>query len=41
MTISILKIKDGALGLDFGDKGAYVINKQPSNRQIWWSSPIR
>lgn len=22
------------------DKGTYVINKQPSNKQIWLSSPI-
>jgi frataxin len=23
-----------------GDKGTYVINKQPPNKQIWLSSPI-
>jgi frataxin len=25
--------------LTFGDKGTYVINKQPPNKQIWLSSP--
>jgi frataxin len=23
-----------------GDKGTYVLNKQPPNKQIWLSSPI-
>lgn len=23
-----------------GDKGTYVLNKQPPNRQIWLSSPV-
>lgn len=27
--------------LNLADKGIYVINKQPPNKQIWLSSPIR
>ncbi|KAM6497914.1 Frataxin [Amanita muscaria] len=30
----------GVLTLILGDKGTYVINKQPPNRQIWLSSPF-
>jgi len=30
----------GVLTLALGDKGTYVINKQPPNKQIWLSSPI-
>lgn len=33
--------KSGVLTLDLGDKGTYVINKQPPNKQIWLSSPSR
>ncbi|KAG9101500.1 Mitochondrial chaperone Frataxin [Ceratobasidium sp. UAMH 11750] len=29
----------GVLTLRLGDKGTYVINKQPPNKQIWLSSP--
>ncbi|CAE6447935.1 unnamed protein product [Rhizoctonia solani] len=29
----------GVLTLKLGDKGTYVINKQPPNKQIWLSSP--
>ena len=29
------------LTLKLGDKGTYVINKQPPNKQIWLSSPFR
>jgi frataxin len=29
------------LTLVLGDKGTYVINKQPPNKQIWFSSPFR
>jgi len=29
----------GVLTLALGDKGTYVINKQPPNKQIWLSSP--
>lgn len=32
--------KAGVLTLKLGDKGTYVINKQPPNKQIWLSSPI-
>ena len=27
--------------LKLGDEGTYVINKQPPNKQIWLSSPVR
>ncbi|KAF8587334.1 Frataxin-like protein [Ramaria rubella] len=30
----------GVLTLNLGDKGTYVINKQPPNKQIWLSSPV-
>jgi len=30
----------GVLTLALGDKGTYVINKQPPNKQIWVSSPF-
>ncbi|KAF8898356.1 hypothetical protein BD779DRAFT_1483518 [Infundibulicybe gibba] len=30
----------GVLTLVLGDKGTYVINKQPPNKQIWLSSPV-
>lgn len=30
----------GVLTLHLGDKGTYVINKQPPNKQIWLSSPF-
>lgn len=30
----------GVLTLHLGDKGTYVINKQPPNKQIWLSSPV-
>ncbi|TFK76868.1 Frataxin [Pluteus cervinus] len=30
----------GVLTLNLGDKGTYVINKQPPNQQIWLSSPF-
>jgi frataxin len=33
--------KSGVLTLALGDKGTYVINKQPPNKQIWVSSPFR
>ncbi|PPR01178.1 hypothetical protein CVT24_006054 [Panaeolus cyanescens] len=31
----------GVLTLSLGPRGTYVINKQPPNKQIWLSSPIR
>ncbi|KAI9365420.1 hypothetical protein DFJ73DRAFT_654388 [Zopfochytrium polystomum] len=31
----------GVLTLKTGPRGTYVINKQPPNKQIWFSSPIR
>ncbi|KAJ6574872.1 hypothetical protein B0H19DRAFT_616889 [Mycena capillaripes] len=31
----------GVLTLQLGEKGTYVINKQPPNKQIWLSSPFR
>ncbi|KAJ6519593.1 Frataxin [Mycena sanguinolenta] len=30
----------GVLTLHLGDRGTYVINKQPPNKQIWLSSPF-
>lgn len=33
--------KSGVLTVKLGDKGTYVINKQPPNKQIWLSSPVR
>lgn len=33
--------KSGVLTVKLGDKGTYVVNKQPPNKQIWLSSPIR
>ncbi|CAG8653398.1 14474_t:CDS:2 [Racocetra persica] len=31
----------GVLTLKCGSEGTYVLNKQPPNKQIWLSSPIR
>jgi len=28
------------LSVDMGEKGIYILNKQPPNKQIWLSSPI-
>lgn len=36
-----MRLKSGVLTLKLGDEGTYVINKQPPNKQIWLSSPIR
>lgn len=36
-----ISFSDGVLNLSLGDLGTYVINKQPPNRQIWLSSPVR
>ena len=33
--------QSGVLTLNLSDKGTYVINKQPPNKQIWLSSPFR
>ncbi|PVU95796.1 hypothetical protein BB561_001590 [Smittium simulii] len=30
----------GVLTINLGNKGCYVLNQQPPNRQIWLSSPI-
>ncbi|CAM1503987.1 Fc.00g015780.m01.CDS01 [Cosmosporella sp. VM-42] len=30
----------GVLTISYPDKGTYVVNKQPPNKQIWLSSPI-
>lgn len=39
---SVLTLEQsGVLTLKLGDKGTYVINKQPPNKQIWLSSPVR
>ncbi|KAM0786952.1 hypothetical protein ACM66B_002371 [Microbotryomycetes sp. NB124-2] len=34
-----VEYSSGVLTLKLGDKGTYVINKQPPNKQIWLSSP--
>lgn len=34
-------LQSGVLTIHLGDRGTYVINKQPPNKQIWLSSPIR
>lgn len=36
-----ISFSDGVLNLSLGEQGIYVINKQPPNRQIWLSSPVR
>lgn len=33
--------QSGVLTLKLGLHGTYVINKQPPNKQIWLSSPLR
>ncbi|KAH8100554.1 Frataxin [Cristinia sonorae] len=35
-----LEYNSGVLTLNLHDKGTYVINKQPPNKQIWLSSPV-
>ncbi|KAL0950887.1 hypothetical protein HGRIS_007646 [Hohenbuehelia grisea] len=35
-----VEYSSGVLTLSLGDKGTYVINKQPPNKQIWLSSPV-
>ncbi|GLB36378.1 putative frataxin-like domain containing protein [Lyophyllum shimeji] len=35
-----VEYSSGVLTLMLGDKGTYVINKQPPNKQIWLSSPF-
>ncbi|KIJ45514.1 hypothetical protein M422DRAFT_166419 [Sphaerobolus stellatus SS14] len=35
-----VEYSSGVLTLSLGDKGTYVINKQPPNKQIWLSSPL-
>ncbi|KAH9949022.1 Frataxin [Amylocystis lapponica] len=35
-----VEYSSGVLTLKLGDKGTYVINKQPPNKQIWLSSPL-
>jgi len=35
-----VEYSSGVLTLNLGDKGIYVINKQPPNKQIWLSSPV-
>ena len=33
--------QNGVVTLKLGEHGTYVLNKQPPNRQIWLSSPVR
>lgn len=35
-----VELSQGVLSLDLPPNGSYVINKQPPNKQIWWSSPL-
>ena len=35
------ELSQGVLNLKLGSIGAYVINKQAPNKQIWVSSPVR
>ncbi|KAI8676691.1 Ferroxidase [Fusarium sp. Ph1] len=35
-----VEFSSGVLTISWPDKGTYVINKQPPNKQIWLSSPI-
>lgn len=35
-----VELSQGVLTLYLPPNGSYVINKQPPNRQIWWSSPL-
>ncbi|OAD71373.1 hypothetical protein PHYBLDRAFT_114730, partial [Phycomyces blakesleeanus NRRL 1555(-)] len=34
-----VEYSQGVMTLKLGEKGTYVLNKQPPNRQIWFSSP--
>jgi len=37
-----LEFSSGVMTIRMGnDRGTYVINKQPPNKQIWLSSPLR
>src|SRR5690349_5897353 len=40
-TLTHCDIQSGVLTLNMRESGTYVINKQPPNKQIWLSSPIR
>ncbi|KAI7905429.1 uncharacterized protein BX663DRAFT_499691 [Cokeromyces recurvatus] len=35
-----VEYSQGVMTLSLGEKGTYVVNKQPPNHQIWLSSPI-
>ena len=35
-----VELSQGVLSLDLPPNGSYVINKQPANKQIWFSSPL-
>lgn len=35
-----VELSQGVLNLHLPPLGDYVINKQPPNKQIWWSSPL-
>ncbi len=40
MLIESLYLQSGVMTITHADKGTYVINKQPPNKQIWLSSPL-
>ena len=35
-----VELAQGVLSLYLPPNGSYVVNKQPPNKQIWWSSPL-
>ncbi|KAG0263638.1 Mitochondrial chaperone Frataxin [Actinomortierella ambigua] len=35
-----VEYQSGVMTLKLGDKGTYVVNKQPPNKQLWLSSPL-
>lgn len=35
-----IELAQGVLTLDLPPNGSYVFNKQPPNKQLWWSSPL-
>jgi frataxin len=41
MLCPLVPTQNGVVTLRLGVHGTYVLNKQPPNRQIWLSSPVR
>lgn len=40
LSVCMLTRQAGVMTLSVVDKGTYVVNKQPPNKQVWLSSPI-